>query len=57
MIESQNSWEVTLLRWDVFLKIMIERGGNSSWKLLWEHTDVIVGGLNFEGDFLYVVLI
>ena len=47
-----DSWQVCFLTWDVFMNIMVKREKNSSWGFVWDHMDLIVGGLNFGGDFL-----
>jgi len=52
MLEGGNSWEVTLVDWESFFKVMVEREGNPSWRILWELTDLLVGGLNFDVDFM-----
>jgi hypothetical protein len=52
MMDSGDSWQVGFVRWADFLKIMVEHEKNPSWGLLWDHTDLIIGGLNFEADIL-----
>jgi hypothetical protein len=52
MLEGGDSWEVTLVDWESFFKVMVERERNPSWRILWELTDLLVGGLNFDVDFM-----
>ena len=52
MMSNPDNWEVDFVAWKAFMKIMVEREINPSWGVVWDHTDLIVGGLNFEGDFL-----
>jgi hypothetical protein len=54
-MEADNDWDVGFIRWADFLKLMLEREKNPSWGFLWKHTDLVVGGLNWASDFLYVI--
>lgn len=51
-MDAPANWQVSFIRWDHFKSIMVERETNPTWGVVWEATDLIVGGLNFEGDFL-----
>jgi hypothetical protein len=53
MMEDPSAWQVTLMSWPDFLGVMINREG-LAWRLLARETDLIVGGLDFECDFLCV---
>ena len=55
MIKDSDKWRVTLITWNDFSKIMVEGPQNALWLFLWDDLDIILGGLNFEGDFLYVL--
>ena len=55
MMEAHDTWDVNFMRWADFKKLMLEREKNSSWAVLWKHTDLILGGLNWSSDFLYVL--
>jgi len=54
MIDANDSWNVSFVQWESFLEIMLNRENDPRWVTLWEDTDALIGGLNYEGDFLYV---
>ena len=56
MLEHEEIWHVTLIPWKDFSKILVDGPGHPGWFFLWDKTDIILGGLNFEADFLYVFL-
>jgi len=47
-------FSVTMLDWDDFLQILLMRAG-WRWDMLWNSTDLIIGGLNFACDYLCVI--
>jgi len=53
-MDDPTNWEVTLLSWKTYLQFLTTCD-SESWDLLWNFTDLIVGGLDFECDFLYVI--
>ena len=54
MLAHEEIWHVTLISWKDFSKILVDGPEHPGWFFLWDETDIVVGGLNFEGDFLYV---
>jgi len=53
-MEHPTKWAVTLLPWEAYLRFMTIRDAES-WNMLQNLTDLIVGGLDFECDFLYII--
>lgn len=59
MLEMPDCWEVTTIPWELYRDTVVKWGQNREdgaklWKKLLLETDLIIGGLDFEGDYLYV---
>jgi len=52
MLDKPSLWKVTFTSWPDFLETVSTRDG-PAWALLMRETDLIIGGLDFESDFLY----
>jgi len=55
MMGQENKWRVTLLSWENYRVLMLEGVEARKWKFLVSEMDLIVGGLNYAGNFMYVV--
>jgi hypothetical protein len=55
MLMHEDKWDVSFIPWENFLEIMLLGDKDGRWGKLLLETELIVGGLNYEGDFLYVV--
>jgi len=55
MMTEVDKWTVTLVSWDDYLEIMLEGSVGERWPVVQSEMDLIVGGLNYEGDFMYVI--
>jgi len=55
MMTEVDKWTVTLISWDDYLEIMLEGSVGERWPVIRSEMDLIVGGLNYEGDFMYVI--
>lgn len=51
----KDKWRVTLLSWEHYRALMLEGVEAKKWKFLVSEADLIVGGLNYSGNFMYVV--
>lgn len=52
MLDKPSLWKVSLTSWPDFFETVSTSKG-PAWALLVRETDLIIGGLDFESDFLY----
>jgi hypothetical protein len=55
MMGQENKWSVTLVSWDDYLALMLEGTEGPRFQVLLSEMDLIIGGLSYDGDFMYVV--
>lgn len=57
MFDNKDSWSLRVVPWEQYRDTLVSEGRTDGelWSHLTTQTDLIVGGLNFTSDFLYVL--